>query len=119
VARFRTAAIGPTSLEAPLGEGDDSSVAEIVRDETANTPYEQLEEKTNASMLRGLVATLDPREAGILRFRFGLDGHRERTLDEVGRKFGVTRERIRQLQNLALRTLRAQIEKLETVQVAA
>jgi len=119
IARFRNAAIGPTSLEAPLGEGEDSAIAEIVKDEAASTPYEMLEEKTNATMLRGLVATLNPREAGILRCRFGLDGQRERTLDEVGRKFGVTRERIRQLQNLALRTLRTQIEKMETVQVAA
>ena len=91
----------------------------MVADETADTPYEQLETKTNVSMLRELVANLDNREAEILRYRFGLDGDREKTLDEVGVKFGVTRERIRQIQNIALAKLRKRIEKLETVRVAA
>jgi RNA polymerase primary sigma factor len=119
VAQLRTAAIRPTSLEAPLGDDDTSRIADVVRDETADTPYEQLEDKTNNSMLRELVATLDRREAEILRYRFGLDGDQEKTLEEVGEKFGVTRERIRQIQNVALAKLRKQIEKLEAVQVAA
>jgi RNA polymerase primary sigma factor len=119
VAQLRTAAIRPASLEAPLGDDETSRIADVVRDETADTPYEQLEDKTNTSMLRELVATLDPREAEILRYRFGLDGDPERTLEEVGQKFGVTRERIRQIQNVALNKLRKQIEKLETVKVAA
>ena len=66
-------------------------------------------------MLREMVTTLDPREATIIRFRFGLDGGSERTLEEVGEKFGVTRERVRQIQNIALRKLRKMIEKLEAV----
>ena len=119
VAQLRTAAIRPASLEAPLGDDETSRVADVVRDETADTPYEQLETKTNNSMLRDMVATLDPREAEILRFRFGLDGDNEKTLEEVGVKFGVTRERIRQIQNVALLKLRKQIEKLETIRVAA
>lgn len=119
VAQLRTAAIRPASLEAPLGDDDSSRIADVVRDETADTPYEQLEEKTNTSMLRELVATLPTREAEILRYRFGLDGDQERTLEEVGEKFGVTRERIRQIQNVALAKLRKEIEKLETVRVAA
>ena len=119
VAQLRTAAIRPASLEAPLGDDDSSRVADVVADETADTPYEQLETKTNVSMLRELVANLDNREAEILRYRFGLDGDREKTLEEVGVKFGVTRERIRQIQNIALAKLRKRIEKLETVRVAA
>jgi RNA polymerase primary sigma factor len=119
VAQLRTAAIRPTSLEAPLGDDDSSRIADVVRDETAHTPYEALEGKTNVSMLRELVATLAPRESEILRYRFGLDGDNEKTLEEVGEKFGVTRERIRQIQNGALAKLRKQIEKLETVRVAA
>ena len=119
VAQLRTAAIRPASLEAPLGDDDSSRIADVVRDESADTPYEQLEEKTNTSMLRELVATLPTREAEILRYRFGLDGDQERTLEEVGEKFGVTRERIRQIQNVALAKLRKEIEKLETVKVAA
>ena len=116
---LRTAAIRPASLEAPLGDDDSSRIADVVRDETADTPYEQLEGKTNVAMLRELVATLDAREGEILRYRFGLDGDTEKTLEEVGRKFGVTRERIRQIQNVALLKLRKQIEKLETVSAAA
>jgi RNA polymerase primary sigma factor len=120
VAQLRTAAIRPASLEAPLGDDEDSSrIADVVKDEGADTPYEQLEEKTNTDMLRELVATLDSREAEILRYRFGLDGDPEKTLEEVGLKFGVTRERIRQIQNIALKKLRKQIEKLETVQQVA
>ena len=65
-------------------------------------------------MLQDMVKHLDNREATILRYRFGLDGGAEKTLEEVGVKFGVTRERVRQIQNLALRKLRKMIEKLES-----
>jgi RNA polymerase primary sigma factor len=78
-----------------------------------------LEEKTNADMVREVINILDPREMTILRYRFGLDGGGEKTLEEVGEKFGVTRERIRQIQNVALRKLRRKIEKLDAVSVAA
>lgn len=64
-------------------------------------------------MLGELVERLDEREQTILRYRFGLDGGSERTLEEVGERFGVTRERIRQIQNLALAKLRRMIEKIE------
>ena len=119
VAQLRTAAIRPASLEAPLGDDESSRISDVVRDESADTPYDQLEDKTNTSMLRELVATLDPREAEILRYRFGLDGDPEKTLEEVGQKFKVTRERIRQIQNVALAKLRKQIEKLEAVREVA
>jgi len=119
VAQFRTAAIRPASLEAPLGDDDTSRIADVVRDESASTPYEHLEGKTNVELMQDLVKTLPTREADILRYRFGLDGDQERTLEEVGEKFGVTRERIRQIQNIALARLRKEIEKLETVQAAA
>jgi RNA polymerase primary sigma factor len=64
-------------------------------------------------MLQEMVTKLDPREATILRYRFGLDGGTEKTLEEVGQKFGVTRERVRQIQNIALAKLRRMVEKLE------
>ena len=115
VAQLRTAAIRPASLDAPVGdEGDSHLFGEIIEDEHADTPYEQLEEKTVTAMLREMVKTLAPREATILTFRFGLDGGSERTLEEVGQKFHVTRERIRQIQNLALRKMRRMIERRET-----
>jgi len=115
VAQLRTAAIRPASLDAPIGDDDSNNFAEIVQDENAETPYEQLEEKTVTKMLDEMIQTLDPREAMILRYRFGLDGGSERTLEEVGEKFGVTRERIRQIQNIALKKLRKMIEKMEAV----
>jgi RNA polymerase primary sigma factor len=116
VAQLRTAAIRPASLDAPIGDDDSNNFAEVVQDENADTPYEQLEDKTITKMLHEMIKTLDPREATILKFRFGLDGGPEKTLEDVGEKFGVTRERVRQIQNIALNKLRKQIEKLEAVQ---
>jgi len=114
VAQMRMAAIRPASLDAPIGDEDSNNFAEVVQDESADTPYEQLEEKTITRMLQEMVKTLDPREATILRARFGLDGGPQKTLEEVGQKFGVTRERVRQIQNIALKKLRKMIEKMET-----
>ncbi len=114
VAQMRMAAIRPASLDAPIGDEDSNNFAEVVQDEAADTPYEQLEEKTVTRMLQEMVKTLDPREATILRARFGLDGGPQKTLEEVGQKFGVTRERVRQIQNIALKKLRKMIEKMET-----
>jgi RNA polymerase primary sigma factor len=116
VAQMRMASIRPTSLDAPIGDEDSNSFSEIVQDENADDPYEQLEDKTVTGMLEDMVKKLDEREATILRFRFGLDGGTEKTLEEVGEKFGVTRERVRQIQNIALRKLRRMIEKFERAQ---
>jgi RNA polymerase primary sigma factor len=113
VALMRLAAVQPTSLDAPLWEGDAEGLGDMVKDEKARTPYDQLEAKTVTAMLGDMVNALAPRERGILCARFGLDGEPEQTLEEVGRKFGVTRERIRQLQNLALKRLRTMIETAE------
>jgi len=115
VARLRRAAIRPASLDSPIGD-DNSTFAEIVSDEKAENPYKQLEDKTINDMLYDLIKTLPHREATILEYRFGLDGGSERTLEEVGEHFNVTRERVRQIQNLALSKLRKMIEKMESVQ---
>jgi RNA polymerase primary sigma factor len=114
VAQMRMAAIRPASLDAPIGDEDSNNFAEVVQDESADTPYQQLEGKTVTKMLQEMVKTLDNREATILRARFGLDGGPQKTLEEVGAKFGVTRERVRQIQNIALKKLRKMIEKMET-----
>jgi len=119
VRELQTAAIRPASLDAPLGDDESNRVGDVIADERATTPYEDLEEKANADMVRNVINILDPREMTILRYRFGLDGGGEKTLEEVGEKFGVTRERIRQIQNVALRKLRRKIEKLDAVTVAA
>ena len=113
VNQLRTAAIRPASLDAPIGDEESNNFGEVVEDENAYSPYEQLEEKTVTSMLQEMVETLEPRESQILSYRFGLDGGSEKTLEDVGAKFGVTRERVRQIQNIALRKLRKKIEKME------
>ncbi len=117
VRQMRQAAIRPASLDAPIGDDDSNNFSDVVQDENATSPYENLEDKTVTDMLQDMVKHLDQREATILRFRFGLDGGSEKTLEEVGKKFGVTRERVRQIQNLALRKLRKMIEKLEKSKV--
>jgi RNA polymerase primary sigma factor len=113
VGQMRTASIRPASLDAPVGDDDSNTYSEIVEDDRAVNPYDELEDKTVVNMLQDMVKHLDDREATILHYRFGLDGGNEKTLEEVGEKFGVTRERVRQIQNLALRKLRKMIEKLE------
>ena len=113
VRQMRLAAIRPASLDAPIGDDESNYFSDVVEDENAVSPYENLKDKTVTGMLQDMVKHLDPREATILRYRFGLDGGQEKTLEEVGEKFGVTRERVRQIQNLALRKLRKMIEKLE------
>jgi RNA polymerase primary sigma factor len=114
VRQMRQAAIRPSSLDAPIGDDDSNNFSDVVQDENATSPYDNLEDKTVVNMLQEMVKHLDEREATILRFRFGLDGGAEKTLEEVGEKFGVTRERVRQIQNLALKKLRKMIEKLES-----
>ena len=107
VAHLKSVSLRPTSLDAPLGEeGDSATFGEIVRDENAISPFDNLRERHLKSDLNHMINSLDGREADILRMRFGLDGHDELTLEEVGKKFKVTRERVRQLQNLALKRVR-------------
>ena len=115
IARLRNVAIRPASLDSPIQEDESATLADLVRDENAENPYDSLEEKTVNGMLKDLVSNLPDREATILDYRFGLSGGSERTLEEVGTHFGVTRERVRQIQNIALGKLRRMIEKLEAV----
>lgn len=112
--QWRSVASRPSSLNAPIGDDEDSNtIAEVVPDVSAGTPYQDLEGKTTTEMLEELMDKLDPREAMILKYRFGLEGDGEQTLEEIGHEFGVTRERIRQVQMIALEKLRKMIEKLE------
>jgi RNA polymerase primary sigma factor len=112
VSQMRVAAIRPTSLDSPLGDDGAHTVADLVHDENAETPYEKLEAEASLSALRGLLDKLSPREASVLRARFSLDGGDEKTLDEVGQQFHVTRERVRQIQNKALEKLRIMLGQL-------
>jgi RNA polymerase primary sigma factor len=113
VGRLRDAALRPASLETPLGEEGSSTLAEVIGDDRSRTPYEHYESKNDQALLVMLIDRLPSREAEILRCRFGLDGREEETLEDVGRKFGLTRERIRQLQNEAFKKLREMMESPE------
>lgn len=115
VAELLTASFRPVSLDAPIGEDDEVKLQDIVKDESAQTAYEDYEAQSRHDMVRELLVNLDERELTIIRFRFGLDGGPERTLEEVGNRFGVTRERIRQIQNVALKKLRRLMEKSDSI----
>jgi RNA polymerase primary sigma factor len=113
VAHLKTVAVRPASLDAKINADDDTAFGDLVSDERAEDPFEALRDKDLRDEVGDLLDVLDPRERRIIAYRFGLGGGRERTLEEVGRKFGVTRERIRQLQNIALLKLRKALNKRE------
>jgi RNA polymerase primary sigma factor len=114
VSQLKTASIRPASLDAPIGDDDSTEFSEMVGDEDAQTPFELLRDKNLRDELSVLLEVLDARERKIIFQRFGLDGGKPKTLEEIGKKFGVTRERIRQLQNIALAKLRRALGKKET-----
>ncbi len=113
VSQLKTVSIRPASLDAPISDDDTTEFGEIVGDMEALTPFEQLRDNNLRSEVSDLLAVLDEREKKIIFSRFGLDGGKAKTLEEVGKKFGVTRERIRQLQNIALMKLRRALQKKE------
>ncbi|AVX30585.1 RNA polymerase primary sigma factor [Carboxydocella thermautotrophica] len=96
----------PVSLETPIGEEEDSHLGDFIEDEDAPAPAEAASYHLLKEQLEEVLSTLTPREEKVLRLRFGLEDGRARTLEEVGQEFGVTRERIRQIEAKALRKLR-------------
>jgi RNA polymerase primary sigma factor len=97
----------PISLERPVGEDEDSSLGDFVEDEAAPSPFDEASRTLRETDIRRALDTLPERERQVLELRFGLTGDQPRTLEEVGREFGVTRERIRQIENNTLRKLKA------------
>src|SRR5438132_680964 len=118
VSQLKTVSIRPASLDAPISDDDSTEFGEIVGDEEAMTPFELLRDKNLRNEVGGLLEVLDDRERKIIFSRFGLDGGKPKTLEEVGKKFGVTRERIRQLQNIALSKLHGVHQRIACAQVA-
>jgi RNA polymerase primary sigma factor len=119
VAHLKSVSVRPASLDAPVGEESDSATfGEIVGDENALSPLEGLHEKNLNTDLSDLVNSLDAREAEIIKLRFGLEGRDELTLEEVGKRFQVTRERIRQLEYLALNKMRRAMAKRESIRTS-
>jgi RNA polymerase primary sigma factor len=119
VARLRSLGIRPASLDAQIADDDSTEFGESVGDENTQTPFEWLRDKNLRGEVDGLIALLDNREKRIISQRFGLDGGKPKTLEDVGKNFGVTRERIRQLQNIAFAKLRRALNKREDLFAAA
>jgi RNA polymerase primary sigma factor len=111
LSQLKAVSIRPASLDAPISDDDSTEFAEIVGDEDARTPFELFRDKNMRDELSELLGVLDDRERKIIFERFGLSGGKPKTLEEVGKTFGVTRERIRQLQNIALAKLRRALAK--------
>ena len=118
VASMRMVSVSPSSLDAPVGDSDSNQLSELIADEKAISPYEKLDTKTVQRTLRELVGNLNDREIDILRARFGLDGGPRQNLEQVGQRLGITRERVRQIQNIALGKLRRMMKRRETGSLA-
>ena len=106
VNEIRQMCMEPVSLEAPVGEEDDSHLGDFIEDDAGSQPAEAVSQAMLRQQLMDILDTLSPREAKVLRLRYGLDDGRPRTLEEVGREFNVTRERVRQIEAKALRKIR-------------
>jgi RNA polymerase primary sigma factor len=113
VARLKTLAIRPASIDRPISDDDSTEFSEVIGDDEAKTPFELLRDKNLLREMDGLFDVLDKREMRIISERFGLDGGEPKTLENVAKNFGITRERIRQLQNIALAKLRCALRKRE------
>jgi RNA polymerase primary sigma factor len=113
VAHLKSVSKKPASLDSPIGENETSTLGEVVADDNAINPFEQLQRKSLIGDVNIVLSKLEPREADIIRLRFGLEGRDPLTLEEVGAKIGVTRERVRQIQEQALRQLRKNMATFE------
>ncbi len=111
IRQYRQASKAPVSLDAPIGDDASERVSEIVADPNAAAPFDRLVQETDTELVREVLGTLDQRESKILALRFGLKDGEERTLEQVGAELGVTRERIRQIQEQALKKLREKMEE--------
>ena len=106
VVHMKSVANRAASLDQQVGEEGDSTLGDLVKDENARTPFENLRSKSDLTEIEEILSRLDPREAEVITLRFGLNGESPMTLEEVGEKFKLTRERVRQLQQSALMQLR-------------
>jgi RNA polymerase primary sigma factor len=118
VEHIRRSAQTPVSLEKPVGDEEESEFGHFLTDDSAPLPEEEAEVAMRKEALRAILDTLSQRERRVLELRYGLDGEQPRTLDEVGRTFNVTRERIRQIENQCLKKLRALADAAKLREVA-
>ncbi len=113
IRQYRQAAKAPVSLDAPLGEDETNRISEVVADPNAAAPFDRIVQENDAGLVREAMSALSERETTILGLRFGLDGAKPKTLEEIGAHFKLSRERIRQIQDEALGKMRAQIQERE------
>jgi len=119
IRQYRQAAKAPVSLDAPLGEDEPNRISDVVADPNAAAPFDRIVQENDAGLVRDAMAGLSERETAILGLRFGLDGAKPKTLEEIGAQFNLSRERIRQIQDEALVKMRTQIEERENPSVEA
>jgi RNA polymerase primary sigma factor len=119
VEQIRRSAQAPISLEKPVGDEEESEFGHFLADQSAALPDEAAETSLRKETLQRVLCALAPRERRVLELRYGLDGQHPRTLDEVGRTFNVTRERVRQIENQSLKKLQALAETQKLRDVAA
>jgi RNA polymerase primary sigma factor len=117
IQQYRDASRAPVSLDAPIGADEPQQISDVVADANAAAPFDRLIRENDSKLVREVLATLTPRESRILAMRFGLDDGRTKTLEEIGEKLGVTRERIRQIQELALKKMREKMAEQDAPQV--
>jgi RNA polymerase primary sigma factor len=115
IGHWQTVSLKPASLDAPIGEDDSSEFGEIVGDDRAKTPFDEINDRQVKDEIEGLLDQLDKRARDILKYRYGLRGARVETLEDVGKRFKITRERVRQIQNSAIARLREMMENNERV----
>jgi RNA polymerase primary sigma factor len=111
LANLRLSVLSQLSLDAPLGDKQESSLAQLIPDEQARSPYEQLAGASLRELLQEFLGELSTREAYVLRLRFGLEDAEELTLQEVADKLSLTQERVRQIQAAAIKKLRRWITR--------
>jgi RNA polymerase primary sigma factor len=121
IQQYRNASKAPVSLDAPVGSDEPKPISEVVADPNAAAPFDRLIRENDSKLVKEVLATLTPRENTILAMRFGLDDGTPKTLEEIGGQLGVTRERIRQIQEEALKKMRVQMAEREapSVEMAA
>jgi RNA polymerase primary sigma factor len=118
VREYRDAARAPISLEAPMGHDEDSgSISESIADVRVPAPFESLAKGSDQALMKEAFGTLRPREQEILALRFGLKDDVQMTLEDIGRRYGLTRERIRQIEAEGLAKLRARMAKQDSLAV--
>ena len=118
VNQWQTVSLKPTSLDAPIGEDGGGEFGDIIGDEKAQTPYDQINDRQLRQEVETLLDKLNKRERDILKYRYGLRGVKEETLEIVGKRFKITRERVRQIQNSAVLKLRTMLDEQDQPRVA-